>query len=100
MLKRGATRGDGIAGDDITANIKQIGSIPLSAKFSDYGIELIEIRGEVLYDKGKFQAIQYRPGRRRIGSISQSPKCCGRFAKNERSCCGKKKKTRSNIYII
>ena len=47
-LIRGATRGDGIAGDDITINIKQIGSIPLSAKFSDYGIELIEIRGEVL----------------------------------------------------
>ena len=34
MLIRGATRGDGIAGDDITLNIKQIGSVPLSAKFS------------------------------------------------------------------
>ncbi|HWH64365.1 MAG TPA: hypothetical protein VNS50_13860, partial [Ginsengibacter sp.] len=51
MLIRGATRGDGIEGDDITINIKQIGSIPLSAKFSDYGIELIEIRGEVLMTK-------------------------------------------------
>lgn len=55
MLKRGATRGDGIAGDDITVNIKQIGSIPLSAKFSDYGIELIEIRGEVLMTKENFR---------------------------------------------
>lgn len=55
MLVRGATRGDGIAGDDITVNIKQIGSIPLSAKFSDYGIELIEIRGEVLLTKENFR---------------------------------------------
>jgi DNA ligase (NAD+) len=55
MLIRGATRGDGITGDDITLNIKQIGSIPLSAKFSDYGIELIEIRGEVLMTKENFR---------------------------------------------
>ena len=55
MLIRGATRGDGVAGDDITANIKQIRSIPLSAKFSDYGIEKIEIRGEVLMNKENFR---------------------------------------------
>lgn len=55
MLIRGATRGDGTAGDDITANIRQIGSIPLSAKFSDYGIQKIEIRGEVLLNKENFK---------------------------------------------
>ena len=55
MLVRGATRGDGAAGDDITTNIKQIGSIPLSAKFSEYGIEKIEIRGEVLLTKENFR---------------------------------------------
>ncbi|MEO8859781.1 MAG: NAD-dependent DNA ligase LigA, partial [Ginsengibacter sp.] len=55
MLVRGATRGDGVAGDDITFNIKQIGSIPLSAKFSEYGIETIEIRGEVLMTKENFR---------------------------------------------
>lgn len=55
MLVRGATRGDGVAGDDITFNIKQIGSIPLSAKFSDYDIETIEIRGEVLMTKENFR---------------------------------------------
>src|SRR5215831_3548402 len=36
LLARGATRGDGVQGDDITINIKQIRSIPLSAKFSNY----------------------------------------------------------------
>jgi DNA ligase (NAD+) len=55
FLVRGATRGDGSAGDDITTNIRQIGSIPLSAKFSDYGIKKIEIRGEVLLNKENFK---------------------------------------------
>lgn len=53
-LVRGATRGNGVEGDDITTNIRQIRSIPLSAKFSDYGIQQIEIRGEVLINKTNF----------------------------------------------
>lgn len=54
-LTRGATRGDGIAGDDVTTNIKQIGSVPLYAKFSAHGIQKIEIRGEVLMTKENFR---------------------------------------------
>jgi DNA ligase (NAD+) len=53
---RGATRGDGIAGEDITLNLKQIKSIPLSAKFSAYGIQQAEIRGEVLMNKINFKS--------------------------------------------
>ncbi|MEO8961891.1 MAG: NAD-dependent DNA ligase LigA, partial [Ginsengibacter sp.] len=56
LLVRGATRGDGSAGDEITTNIRQIGSIPLSAKFSEYGIEKIEIRGEILLNKENFKS--------------------------------------------
>lgn len=55
LLIRGATRGDGAEGDEITPNIKQIKSIPLSAKFSDYGVQQIEIRGEVLINKKNFK---------------------------------------------
>jgi DNA ligase (NAD+) len=55
LLSRGATRGDGEVGDDITPNIKQIRSVPLSAKFSAYGIEQVEIRGEVLMNKNNFK---------------------------------------------
>ncbi len=55
LLVRGATRGDGMEGDDITTNIKQIRSVPLSAAFSDYGIEQVEIRGEVLMNKENFK---------------------------------------------
>src|SRR5688572_9185401 len=55
FLVRGATRGNGVEGDNITTNIKQIRSIPLSAKFSEYGIQQIEIRGEVLINKNNFK---------------------------------------------
>ncbi len=54
LLVRGATRGNGVEGDEVTTNIKQIRSVPLSAKFSDYGLQQIEIRGEVLINKNNF----------------------------------------------
>jgi len=54
ILIRAATRGDGVEGEDITNNIKQIRSIPLSAPFSEYGIQQIEIRGEVIMSKKSF----------------------------------------------
>jgi DNA ligase (NAD+) len=56
QLSRAATRGDGVTGDEITTNTKKIKSVPLSAKFSSYGIEQIEIRGEVLINKNNFKA--------------------------------------------
>lgn len=55
MLVRGATRGDGTEGEEITTNIRQIKSIPLSAAFSTYGIKQIEIRGEILMSKKNFK---------------------------------------------
>lgn len=55
LLTRGATRGDGVEGDEVTANIRQIRSIPLSARFSAYGIQQVEIRGEVLINKENFR---------------------------------------------
>ena len=54
MLVRGATRGNGVEGDEVTTNIRQIRSIPLSAKFSGYGLQQVEIRGEVLINKTNF----------------------------------------------
>jgi DNA ligase (NAD+) len=54
-LIRGATRGNGTEGDEITTNIRQIRSVPLSAEFSSYGIQQIEIRGEVLMNKNNFK---------------------------------------------
>ena len=55
MLVRGATRGDGVEGEDITTNIKQIKSIPLSAPFSSFGVQQVEIRGEIILTKDVFK---------------------------------------------
>lgn len=56
LLTRAATRGDGVTGDEITINTKKIKSVPLSATFSTYEIEQVEIRGEVLINKNNFKA--------------------------------------------
>ena len=57
MLIRAATRGDGAVGEDITNNAMALPSIPLSAKFSKFGIHKIEIRGEVIIQKDVFERI-------------------------------------------
>lgn len=46
-LVQAVTRGDGVKGDDITANVKTIRSIPLVLRGTDYPVEF-EIRGEIL----------------------------------------------------
>ncbi|HEX6916036.1 MAG TPA: NAD-dependent DNA ligase LigA [Chitinophagaceae bacterium] len=56
MLVRGATRGDGVHGEDVTTNLKQIRSLPLTAPFSAKGMSQVEIRGEVLMSKASFKA--------------------------------------------
>ncbi|MDA9983702.1 NAD-dependent DNA ligase LigA [Porticoccaceae bacterium] len=56
LLVRGATRGDGKVGEDITANVRTINSIPL--KLSGAGIpELLEVRGEIYLPRSGFDKI-------------------------------------------
>lgn len=54
QLSRAATRGDGIQGEEITTNAKQIKSLPLSAAFAQDQVAQIEIRGEVVLHKKTF----------------------------------------------
>ena len=54
VLVRAATRGNGVEGEEITANAKQIKNLPLKAEFSKYGIKKIELRGEVVIEDGLF----------------------------------------------
>ncbi|HEX9141339.1 MAG TPA: NAD-dependent DNA ligase LigA [Gaiellaceae bacterium] len=50
---RGATRGDGLVGEDVTANLRTIQSIPLSLRGSPAG--RIDIRGEVYLPTKSFE---------------------------------------------
>ena len=56
QLVRGATRGDGVMGEDVTTNVRQIKSLPLSAALMQQGVEQVEIRGEVVIHKNVFEA--------------------------------------------
>lgn len=55
FLVRAATRGNGLEGDDITANARTIRSIPLQVPFSKEGIAKIELRGEAIIELSVFE---------------------------------------------
>ena len=57
VLVRGATRGDGRVGEDVTQNLRTIGSIPLRIEDAP---ELIEVRGEVYLPIAAFKALNER----------------------------------------
>ncbi len=54
-LARGATRGDGVRGEDVTANVRTIRAIPLSLRNGAAG--RIEVRGEVYLPRAAFARI-------------------------------------------
>lgn len=53
QLTRGATRGDGRVGENITTNVRTIANIPLSLRGDDYPSR-VEVRGEVFMPKAGF----------------------------------------------
>ncbi len=57
MLVRGATRGDGRVGEDVTQNLRTIGSVPLRI---DGAPPLIEVRGEIYLPIAAFKALNER----------------------------------------
>ncbi|MEH0155635.1 NAD-dependent DNA ligase LigA [Limibacter armeniacum] len=56
ILKQAATRGDGVQGDDITANVKTVRTIPLRLHGEDVP-ELFEVRGEGFMSRESFNRI-------------------------------------------
>ena len=55
-LVLGATRGDGVTGEDVTANIRTISSVPSVLRGNDFP-EILEIRGEVYMERAGFFAV-------------------------------------------
>ncbi len=56
-LLHGATRGDGKTGEEITANVKTIRSIPLVLSGKNRKPRLVEIRGEVVFPQSLFSKL-------------------------------------------
>jgi DNA ligase (NAD+) len=54
-LVRGATRGDGVRGEDVTSNVRTIRPIPLTLRGAPAGT--VEVRGEVYLPRSTFQRI-------------------------------------------
>ena len=62
LFTSGVTRGDGIAGDDVTANLRTIRSIPL--RLNELGQaetpEVLEVRGEVIMTRSGFEKLNHK----------------------------------------
>ncbi len=60
-LVRAVTRGDGVQGDDVTANVKTIKSIPIQLPDGDYP-DIFDIRGEIFMHRKTFEKLnnEYR----------------------------------------
>ncbi len=56
VLVYAATRGDGEVGEDVTANVRTISSVPLKLQGNNHP-EVIEIRGEIFMPKAGFEAL-------------------------------------------
>ena len=55
VFVQGATRGDGMTGEDVTPNLRTVGSIPLKIRETN-----LEVRGEVLMYRRDFEALNER----------------------------------------
>lgn len=62
VFTKGATRGDGTVGEDVTQNLKTISSLPLRMKKSEQAPipSFVEIRGEVYMEKYPFEKLNRR----------------------------------------
>ena len=84
MLTQAVTRGDGVQGDDVTANVKTIRSIPLKLKGNDYPAEF-EIRGEIVLPRAEFERINAELNNQLIDEGYSEEEISGRLYRNPRN---------------
>lgn len=72
FLVRGATRGNGTKGEEMTNNARAIKSIPLKAAFSEHGLHKVELRGEVLIRKDIFDKINKERGKKGLSLFANA----------------------------
>ncbi len=69
VFTRGATRGDGRTGEDITANLKTINAVPLRLRGDDVP-DVVEVRGEVYMRTDDFDNLNERLGNAGLKTFS------------------------------
>jgi len=57
VFVQGATRGDGMQGDDITGNLRTVRELPLRLRDAGRGLSTIEVRGEAYMPREAFDAL-------------------------------------------
>lgn len=64
VLDRGATRGDGLVGEDVTANIRTVRNVPLRLRENDAHEtpDVLEVRGEIYMRKADFDRLNQERG--------------------------------------
>ena len=83
-LVQAVTRGDGVQGDDVTANVKTIRSIPLTLHGKNYP-EDFEIRGEILMPRSSFNKINKEIEKQMIEDGYDEEEIADRLLKNPRN---------------
>lgn len=75
LLVGAQTRGDGAVGEDVTANVRTIGSVPLViAADADHDVpEVLEVRGEVIMHKDDFERLNERQ-KAQAGKVFVNPR--------------------------
>jgi len=68
----GATRGDGSTGEDVTANLREIGDVPKRLHGKDWP-DVLEVRGEVYMARADFEAYNER-ARQQGGKVLANPR--------------------------
>jgi DNA ligase (NAD+) len=74
ILKVGATRGDGIVGEDVTQNLKTVEAIPLKLETKNWELKTeLVVRGEVFLSKKEFERVN-KEQKKKGGMIYANPR--------------------------
>ena len=79
---RGATRGDGNTGEDVTPNLRTVRAIPLRLRADPPG-DRLEVRGEVYMPRGAFATLNEQLEQRGQAALRQRPQHRGRHGAPE-----------------
>lgn len=99
ILVKAITRGDGVMGDDVTANVKTIKSIPLQLRGNDYP-EYFEIRGEIIMPFNVFNQLNKERAEKGDNLFANPRNAASGTLKQQKSSVVAKRKLDCYLYYI